>query len=343
MKIYFPDYSSARLISGGTTSPLFTACYSEKYVYQIAASMKEANCATSQLQLIHFMRGRMGDLHELAALCKINGRRLFIWHDGDLNPPLIDNITYLQAAVDRTPRTRSRVCVPYFITDPLEKFYDGQLTLIEKIEKPQVAFCGYASISAPKLLYGAFTNLKMNAAARFRKDSYLPGIIIPATRLRNRVLSILAKDNRIVADFIIRDKYMAGAENFREKYGGTNQTASEFYQNIISNLYVVCVRGFGNFSIRFYETLACGRIPIFIDTNSGLPFDDEVDYKNHCVYVPEKEIANAADILLDFHARHSGEEIKAVQRNNRNLWEERLSFNGFFARGQVLENSILNL
>ena len=94
--------------------------------------------------------------------------------------------------------------------------------------------------------------------------------------------------------------------------------------------YVVCVRGAGNFSIRFYEALAMGRIPVFINTDCALPFDDELDWKKHVVWVEFKERHKVAEKVANFHRAISEKDFIDLQLANRKLWEERLTLGGFF-------------
>jgi hypothetical protein len=53
--------------------------------------------------------------------------------------------------------------------------------------------------------------------------------------------------------------------------------------------FVFCPRGTGNFSIRFYETLYYGRIPIIIDTDIVLPFSDLINWDEIIVIGDSKE------------------------------------------------------
>ncbi len=48
--------------------------------------------------------------------------------------------------------------------------------------------------------------------------------------------------------------------------------SNEFQEQLDSSDYVLCPRGFGNTSMRFYEALSAGRTPILIETNGGTPF-----------------------------------------------------------------------
>ena len=76
---------------------------------------------------------------------------------------------------------------------------------------------------------------------------------------------------------------------------------------------MLCARGRGNFSYRLYETLCSGRIPVFIDTDCVLPFEDVIDWRSLCVWVPEAEVDQVAERVADFHARLSPVELPELQ------------------------------
>ena len=92
--------------------------------------------------------------------------------------------------------------------------------------------------------------------------------------------------------------------------------------------YIICVRGGGNFSARFYETLAMGRIPIFINTDCILPFDNLIDWKRYCVWVEKKELRNIGEKITTFHQSLSNEEFQKLQAECRIIWEQYLSREG---------------
>ena len=62
--------------------------------------------------------------------------------------------------------------------------------------------------------------------------------------------------------------------------GLNKQLRFEFIRNILSSDYTLCFRGSGNYSLRFYETLCLGRIPLFINTDCKLPFEDEINWRD---------------------------------------------------------------
>ena len=144
--------------------------------------------------------------------------------------------------------------------------------------------------------------------------------------LRQRVLELLRQSPHMETDFIPRTQYKAGAQTPEQEA----QSRREFFENIRDTDYTVCVRGGGNFSVRLYETLAMGRIPILVDTDSLLPYADDRRWRECCVYVRQDELPHIAEKVLAFHAALSEEAFLETQRQARRFWEERLSFNGFF-------------
>ena len=92
------------------------------------------------------------------------------------------------------------------------------------------------------------------------------------------------------------------------------------------------MRGKGNYSYRFYETLAAGRIPVFVNTDSPLPLPDMVDWKAHCVWVEHDEVENIGEKILMFHESLSASEFEEIQVRNRRLWQSLLTPERFFSR-----------
>lgn len=94
----------------------------------------------------------------------------------------------------------------------------------------------------------------------------------------------------------------------------------EFIKNMSDNKYIFCMRGNGNFSYRFYETLCFGRVPILIDTNTILPLENIIDWDKHIIFIKPKDIDNLSKII---------ENKNFELRQNRNLWDEYFSPHGF--------------
>ena len=98
----------------------------------------------------------------------------------------------------------------------------------------------------------------------------------------------------------------------------------EYYYNIRESDYILCLRGKGNFSIRFYETLLMGRIPIFINTDCLLPLMNHINWTEHVVWIEWEERHQIGEIVAKFHDNLSREDFSQLQLNNRKLWLKKL-------------------
>jgi len=88
---------------------------------------------------------------------------------------------------------------------------------------------------------------------------------------RKNFIDILQKNNNLICNFILRRDFWGGKPN-------DPNLIEEFSNNILTSHFVMCNRGRGNFSMRFYQTLSAGRIPILVDTDMLFPFENEIDW-----------------------------------------------------------------
>lgn len=100
----------------------------------------------------------------------------------------------------------------------------------------------------------------------------------------------------------------------------------KFLNNLQNNIFILCPRGCGNFSYRFYETMCFGRIPVFINTDAVLPFENLIDYKNDIVFVEENEIHLLPDIIKQYCDKN---DLLEKQKKCRTIWENYFSPQGF--------------
>jgi hypothetical protein len=106
----------------------------------------------------------------------------------------------------------------------------------------------------------------------------------------------------------------------RHVYKASNDEQANYQRHMMRNTYILCPRGFENFSYRFYETLACGRIPVLIDTDTVLP--PGVNWDELCVRVPFEKLHDLENaIMRDFEANGEAEFILR-QRKAIKLMEE---------------------
>lgn len=135
------------------------------------------------------------------------------------------------------------------------------------------------------------------------------------TPIRKTTIDLL-NSSKIKTNFIIRNVAWPSIE-----FNKTKEVVQwEFYENITSNIFNLCIRGGGNFSYRLYETLMMGRIPIVIDTDISLPYENVIDWNNHAVIV--KDLNN---LVVDIENFYEKTNINQIQINNRKFWEDFLS------------------
>src|SRR5919108_319285 len=147
--------------------------------------------------------------------------------------------------------------------------------------------------------------------------------VVGNPRARAEALRRLATSNRVATNFLVRRSFLGGAIKAGNVDAKTmQQVRREYVENMVESDYVLCARGAGNFSYRLYETLSCGRIPVFVDTDCVLPYEWVIDWRAHCVWVDAGELGQIGPRVLEFHESLSDDDFVELQRRCRELWEE---------------------
>ena len=110
----------------------------------------------------------------------------------------------------------------------------------------------------------------------------------------------------------------------------------------MKNDYTFCYRGAANYSLRFYESLCLGRIPLFINTDCKLPFEDQINWRDICIWVDVSELSRIGDIIMTFH--HSMTKNKFIEKQVycRELWLKYFSKQGFYSQFQIYLKDKIN-
>jgi hypothetical protein len=279
-------------------------------------------------------KNKMSEADRLANLAAKHGKKIIVWFKGDLMPvvPYENALTFLPGIVQSKAKPNQRAC-PVFVDDPILKFKDKQFFYRKKSDKATVGFCGYAETPFIKTLWGLIRGVQFNLQSLLWKFDYDAVPIIPPTVTRARVLKLLMKQREVETNFVIRSKYFKDSNHFAgaDSRKGTlpDDGVLKFYNNILESDYVLCLRGYGNWSYRFYETLSCGRIPVFINTECILPAESKIDWRQYCVWVDISEIKYIGEKIADFHNSLSPSQFVELQAACRRLWEEQLTPKGF--------------
>lgn len=284
---------------------------------------------------------------ELAKRAKQYNKKLVIFWVTDHDEPLvIDNSLIFKTSLQKTHIKANERLLPALVSDFLNEGIDPtiKLQLRTKASTPVIGFCGNINqLTQKKRINQVFEKIRRNITEPFivhpqlkKLFQYLPIKITKGPnryvgrRIRRKVIHSFKKAKGLQTNFLIRQLYYNGYSESNPDLLAAKKSKAEFIQNMLESDYILCPRGMGNYSIRLYETLCAGRIPILINTNITLPFEDEIDWKNHCIWVEENEIENLPELILRFHNSISEEEFLERQIACRELWEERLSFTGYF-------------
>lgn len=269
---------------------------------------------------------------EFIATVSASKKKVFVYsgHDVPITQVSIPNAIVFSGAINKKDKPENLYSYPHFFADLLA-YNQTPFKAKAKDEKAIVGFCGYAPpLGIPFGKEKVISSLKLaiNYLGLFK---FFPEKVSHSYRTRS-IIS-LSRSKKIQTNFKIKRVFAFGP-NGQLNTGNSAETDTDFRKNFINNIlesdYTLCVRGIGNNSIRFFETLCCGRIPVFINTDSVLPFEHVVDWKKYCVWIEEEDIGNIGTIVQAFHERISNEDFSKLQSDLRQLWLEYLSPVGYY-------------
>lgn len=344
IQIYCPNHYK-KGASRGELFPLLKAFYKEHPItdkkrielygvsdkqYCFVESIEECEIVILPMSWnYYYINGLMKSAEDVVYKAKKHSKQVYSYMSGDFGVviPEYENCIVLRPNGYRSELSRNHIGIPVFIEDPFTRDYVNEdFILTSGISQPKVGFCGQVNDSKlnsiKETINVAFRNLKFY----LKIVPHAPQAVISSSSLRNKALSLVKEAPNLEDQFIERKKYRAGVKTQVDR----DKTTQEFYDNIFTSEYTICVRGGGNFSVRFYETLAMGRIPIVINTDCLFPLSDQIDWNKHSVWLEESELNSLPEKLLAFHSKLSTSSRNQLMSENRKLWETKLSMSGFF-------------
>ena len=118
---------------------------------------------------------------------------------------------------------------------------------------------------------------------------------------RNGMKDVIQKllNSELPAYFIPKDKVFWSYEEDRGK------ELKEEYLNLLEDTaFPLCPRGKGLNSIRFFESLRLGRIPVLISDDPKLPLEGMLNYDDFVVRVPESEVGLADEYIAKWISKN---------------------------------------
>ena len=208
-----------------------------------------------------------------------------------------ENMTIVRCSVDRSTMHKRDIVMPSRV--PYEDWWGPQKNITSSI-----GFCGcpHTHPTRKKLLQD------LDALQEIDFDSFYTSNFYNHTKYivkhRHPNLSVAEREK------IIQET----RANLKE----------EFNQRLQRNIFSLCPRGRGNYSVRFYESLRAGRIPVMIDTDQVFPLEDTIDWGDIVICAKTTE-----ELLQKVHDWTENRDLIEVQKRCREVWETYLHFPHF--------------
>ncbi len=310
------------------TIPYLNAAFKQynfdKLYYELTDDIKEADFVLIPHNYWYFKEKFPGLLKKSVNEALENDKLILIDAQGDFHKRIkIKNAYILRNCQYRFKLRKNEIIIPAPAEDLLETYFEGNLQTRDKNPTPLVGFAGFAKMPFLTFLKSFVKAFFYCFAALFDEKR---GVFKKGGIFRSAALKILKKSNLINTNFVIRKFYSGHTATI---HGDFETLRREFINNIINSDYTLCVKGDGNYSIRFYETLSLGRIPLFVDTETVLPMEDVLNYKEFCVFADFRDLKRVDKILAEFHNNISNSEFIEMQKKARAAFEENLRMDKF--------------
>jgi hypothetical protein len=235
-------------------------------------------------------------------------------------------VTHFRYAVTRKTRLPHVYAMPSFTRDISREAGSGWYAR-EKTDTPVLGFCGGAGWS----LLHEFRFIRLSLA---RLRGRIPNTYNPPVRAsafyRLRLLRVAESQTEIQTNFIVQPIRYSQTKRNQLDPAQRRQVRDIYRSNMLNSDYVLCMRGAANYSLRFYETLSAGRVPVVIESDAVFPFEEFIPYGEMMVWVPEEDAKKMGAYIADFHSRFTSKQFIELQHELRNIWLTWLSPRGFF-------------
>lgn len=307
------------------TKSLFSPEYSFKYSINIVKELKDSDCILLPTPI--YKRNSL-ELDYIQKWAKIDlNKKVCVFIGGDLSHDYfidIPNVIVLKTTQYKFLMRDNEIIIPP-ICDDIGSL--NKINFRSKSDMPIIGFCGWAGFSSriqyfKYLIKNILNSIKsiilFNSNIRvFKKGLYF----------RRLAVSVLNASNKVKTNFIIRKSFSGNARTISIS---PEQARNEYINNIINSDFVLAPKGDANYSVRFFEALSLGRIPILIDTDVCLPMEDKIDYSKCILRISYKDINKLPDIVADFYGSISDEEFIKMQKSAREVFEKYLRYDSFF-------------
>ncbi len=295
--------------------------------YSLTDNIEDSDIIVLPLEYAFMLKNYNNYLNPFFKHTKKFNKPIWIYSGGDFGISLEDPQIYnFRLGGFKSKLNDRTIILPSFVSDPYLEYLNKTFTPLKKEEAPSIGFVGHAKDGNVKLIKEFLIYLGINIKRLSKLEFTDYQSFYPSSIKRAKYLNYLKLDDFLETDFIFRDKYRGGFTSEENK----KKTTIEFYKNLYENPYTFCMRGGGNFSVRFYETLAVGRIPVLLDTDCLLPLANNINWNEHCIILNDSEYKSLSNKIVNFHNNINEKGFIEIQNSNRKLWEDFLTRHSFF-------------
>lgn len=295
--------------------------------YQITDNIEIADFLALPISVEYlFEQGEQKYFENYLNLAKSNQKKLIVFASGDHGKTIFDeDVIMVRLGGFKSKFPKNTFIMSPFIDDPIQKF-GLDFCLLDYEEKPTIGFVGHSAKGMKKWSKEFLIFIKSNLERIIRKKATDLQAFYPSSIKRHQYLTGLKNNTKVISNFIFRNKYRGGKLSEAERL----KTTLEFYDNIAQNAYTFCLRGGGNFSVRFYETLAMGRIPLLINTDCQLPFENKINWNRNAIIINQTNVTSIIAAIEDFHQKLDVTTFKEIQTENREIWKNFFTKESYF-------------
>lgn len=328
-------YTDIKLLNNENRSQVFPLLFDLHFsknefltqFYSVEKNIEDSHIVILPLEYSYMLKNHQEVFKELISKGKNLDKPIWVYSGGDFGLSLKDEQIYnFRLGGFKSKLNSNTFILPSFISDPYNLNLNRDFKVLNKEDRPKIGFVGHAQLGGLKLLKEFLSFLSINLKRVFKIIYIDYQSFYPSAVKRAIYLKALQACEGLESNFIYRKRYRAGIKIEEDKAN----TTRDFYNNIYENPYTFCIRGNGNFSVRFYETLAVGRIPVLLNTDCLLPLNYKINWENHCIILDETEYKSLGQTIISFHNKLSDKDFTKLQTENRKLWEDFLTRHSFF-------------
>ena len=143
------------------------------------------------------------------------------------------------------------------------------------------------------------------------------------TDLRQKMADSVRAEPSLAAKIVLRRMFFGhvGQNDSPEKQA---RYRAEYRQSLAETRTILCPRGEGEGSIRFFEAMSAGRVPVLLADEHELPFADQIDYDAFTLRIPQADAARTGEILAAWLKDHPPAELQRMGKLARRAWVEHI-------------------